>query len=63
MLRLLATPFRLIAALLRVASRAPKSVPFRWAARAFLFLSPQGRALRRSSWFVAPLVLWFTKRR
>jgi hypothetical protein len=63
MLRLLSTPFRLIAALLRIASRAPKSVPFRWAARAFLFLSPQGRALRRSSWIVAPLVLWLTGRR
>ena len=63
MLRFLGTPFRILAALLRVSARAPRSVPFRWAARSFFFLSPQGRALRRSSWLVAPLVLWFTKRR
>lgn len=45
---------------LRTLSRV---LPFRWALRAFLFLTPQGRAFRRASWLVAPIALWLTRKR
>ncbi|HLT45630.1 MAG TPA: hypothetical protein VK002_00250 [Rubricoccaceae bacterium] len=43
--------------------RLNRVLPFRWALRVFLFLTPQGRALRRGSWLLAPAALWLTRKR
>ena len=46
-----------------IVRRLNKVLPFRWAVRGALFFTPQGRALKRSSRWLAPLVLWLTRKR